>query len=132
MGKRLKMGENLTKMSSRQSNLQEDTNFRLLRILNENPEITQRELAKRLGLSVSGLHYCLKALVEKGLVKVQNFSNSKNKIRYLYLLTPAGVSQKANLTSQFLQRKMREYEELQKEIKLLKHEADSSSNRNAT
>ena len=112
-------------MASRQANQQEDTYYRVLRILNENPDITQRELAQKLELSVSGLNYCLKALVEKGLVKMQNFSSSKNKLGYMYLLTPAGLAEKALLTSRFLKRKMREYEELKKEIRLVQKEISS-------
>ena len=109
-------------MSSRQTNHQEDTYFRVLRILNDQPDITQRELAQKLGVSVSGLNYCLKALVQKGLVKIQNFSSSNNKLGYVYLLTPAGVAEKASLTTRFLQRKMQEYESLKKEIQLTKNE----------
>ena len=109
-------------MTSRQSNQQEDTYFRILRILNEQPDITQRKLAQKLGLSVSGLNYCLKALVQKGLVKIQNFKNNNNKFGYIYLLTPAGVLEKTVLTSRFLQRKLREYELLKKEIETMKKE----------
>ena len=112
-------------MASRQANHQEDTYFRVLRILNDNPDITQREMAQKLELSVSGINYCLKALVEKGLVKMQNFSNSKNKLGYMYLLTPAGLAEKAVLTSRFLNRKMYEYEELKKEINLVQKEISS-------
>ena len=114
-------------MTSRQANQQEDTYFRVLRILNEQPDITQRELAEKLGVSVSGLNYCLKALVQKGLVKIQNFSNSNNKLGYVYLLTPEGVTEKAALTTRFLQRKMREYESLKKEIHLMKNDIKSSA-----
>ena len=109
-------------MTSRQANQQEDTYFRVMRILHYSPEITQRELAEKLGVSVSGLNYCLKALIDKGWVKIQNFSNNKNKLGYSYLLTPAGIMQKASLTSSFLQRKMQEYEALKLEIKLIKQE----------
>lgn len=109
-------------MTSRQAKLQEDTNFRVMRILEENPDLTQRELAQKLGVSVGGLNYCLKALVEKGWVKMQNFANSKNKFGYVYLLTPSGVTEKAALTSRFLKRKMEEYEVLKAEIKSLKRE----------
>lgn len=112
-------------MASRQANQQEDTYYRVLRILNENPDITQRELAQKLELSVGGLNYCLKALVEKGLVKMQNFSSSKKKLGYMYLLTPAGLAEKALLTSRFLRRKMHEFEELKKEIKLVQKEISS-------
>ena len=109
-------------MTSRQANQQEDTYFRVMRILYVRPEITQRELAEKLGVSVSGLNYCLKALIEKGWVKIHNFSNNKNKLGYAYLLTPTGVVQKASLTSSFLQRKMQEYEALKHEIKQIKQE----------
>ena len=109
-------------MTSRQAKLQEDTYFRVMRILEENPDLTQRELAEKLGVSVGGLNYCLKALVEKGWVKMQNFANSKNKFGYVYLLTPSGVAEKAALTSRFLKRKMEEYEALKAEIEVLLHE----------
>lgn len=114
-------------MTSRQANLQEDTYFRVMRILQESPEITQRELAEKLGVSVSGLNYCLKALIDKGWVKIHNFSNNKNKLSYAYLLTPAGIAQKASLTSRFLKRKMKEYEALKQEIKLMKKEVTGQS-----
>ncbi|WP_287497373.1 MarR family EPS-associated transcriptional regulator [Pandoraea sp. CB10b_02] len=109
-------------MTSRQANLQEDTYFRVMRILQENPDLTQRELAQRLGVSVGGLNYCLNALIRKGWVKTQNFSHSKNKFGYVYLLTPAGFAEKAALTSGFLKRKMAEYEALRAEIEALQGE----------
>ncbi len=90
--------------------------------MNENPDLTQRELADKLGMSVGGLNYCLNALIDKGLVKMQNFQNSKNKFKYVYLLTPMGVAEKLALTSQFLSRKMRDYEALKDEIDSLKAE----------
>ena len=111
-------------MTSRQSNQQEDNYFRVMRILYESPDITQRELAAKIGVSVSGLNYCLKALIEKGWVKIHNFSNNKNKLGYAYLLTPTGIVQKASLTSSFLQRKMQEYEALKQEIKQIKQEVN--------
>jgi EPS-associated MarR family transcriptional regulator len=112
-------------MNSRQANQQEDTYFRVMRILQDSPDVTQRELAEKLGVSLSGLNYCLKALIDKGWVKIQNFSNNKNKLGYAYLLTPTGIVQKASLTSSFLQRKMQEYEVLKQEIKRLKQEVNS-------
>jgi EPS-associated MarR family transcriptional regulator len=112
-------------MRSRQANQQEDTYFRVMRILHDSPNITQRELAVKLGVSLSGLNYCLKALIEKGWVKIQNFSKNKNKLGYAYLLTPTGIVQKASLTSSFLQRKMEEYEALKQEIKQMKQEVNS-------
>lgn len=110
-------------MTSRQSQLQEDTAFRVLRILEAEPDISQRALADRLGVSLGGLNYCLKALVDKGFVKLENFSNSRHKFGYVYLLTPAGLAEKAALTGRFLKRKMREYERLKAEIEDLRREA---------
>ena len=109
-------------MASRQAKLQEDTFFRVMRILQENPDLTQRELAQILGVSVGGLNYCLRALIEKGLVRVKNFSYSKNKFGYIYVLTPTGIAKKAAITHQFLKRKMEEYEALRAEIEVLKSE----------
>ena len=110
-------------MTSRQAKIQEDTYYRVLRLLQENPDLTQRELAEKLGVSVGGLNYCLKALMEKGWVKMQNFAHSKNKFGYIYVLTPRGIAEKAGLTSRFLKRKMEEYEALKTEIEVLKAEA---------
>jgi EPS-associated MarR family transcriptional regulator len=109
-------------MTSRRSQLQEDTYFRVLRMLQENPDMTQREIAEKIGISTSGLNYCLKALIDKGWVKVQNFSQSKNKFGYIYVLTPQGIAEKALLAGRFLKRKMSEYEQLQAEIEALKVE----------
>ena len=95
-----------------------------MRILQGNPDLTQRELAEKLGMSVGGLNYCLNALIDKGLVKMQNFSNSKNKFKYIYLLTPQGFAEKAALTSRFLRRKMDEYEALKAEIEALRSEVE--------
>jgi EPS-associated MarR family transcriptional regulator len=112
-------------MTSRRSQLQEDTNFRVLRMLQDNPDMTQREIAQKLGVSTSGLNYCLNALIDKGYLKVQNFSQSKNKFGYIYVLTPQGIAEKAQLTSRFLRRKMAEYEALRVEIESLHAEAKS-------
>ena len=113
-------------MTSRQAKLQEDTYFRVMRILQENPDLTQRELAEKLGISVGGLNYCLKALMEKGLVKMKNFANSKNKFGYIYVLTVTGMAEKAAVTHRFLQRKMDEYEALKAEIEALRSEVEKS------
>ena len=107
-------------MPSRQAKLQEDTYFRVMRLLQDNPDLTQRELAQKLGVSVGGLNYCLKALMEKGLVKMQNFQQSKNKCGYVYVLTPRGMAEKAALTNRFLKRKMEEYEALKSELEALR------------
>lgn len=109
-------------MTNRRIQQQEDTTFRMLRLLEVNPDLTQREIAERLGLSTSGLNYCLRALIDKGLIKMQNFSQSKNKFGYIYILTPSGLAEKASLTSRFLKRKMQEFEQLQQEISQLQAE----------
>jgi EPS-associated MarR family transcriptional regulator len=111
-----------------QTQTQADTYFRVLRALNENPDLTQRELAQKLGVSVGSLNYCLKALIEKGLVKMQNFSQSKNKFGYVYILTPRGIAEKVALTGNFLTRKLAEYESLKLEILALKAENVKLSN----
>ena len=113
-------------MTSRRSQLQEDTYFRVLRMLQDNPDMTQREIAEKLGISTSGLNYCLKALIDKGWVKMQNFSQSKNKFGYIYVLTPQGLSEKIALTSRFLKRKMQEHDALKVEIETLKSEVDEN------
>ncbi len=110
-------------MTSRRSQLQKHTYFRVLRLLQENPDLTQREIAERFGISTSGLNYCLKALIDKGWVKVQNFSQSKNKFGYIYVLTPQGIAEKMTLMSSFLKRKMADYDALKMEIEILKFEA---------
>jgi len=119
-------------MTSRQAKLQEDTYFRVMRILQENPDLTQRELAEELGISVGGLNYCLKALMEKGLVKMKNFANSKNKFGYVYVLTPNGMKEKAALTHRFLRRKMDEYEALKVEIEALRSEVEKRGGEGAS
>ncbi len=96
----------------------------MMHLLQKNPDFTQRELAERLGISVGALNYCLKALMGKGLVKMKNFANSKNKFGYVYVLTPSGIAEKAAITHRFLQRKLHEYEALWQEIESLKTEAD--------
>ncbi len=113
-------------MTSRQAKIQEDTHFRIMRILQDNPDLTQRELADKLGMSVGGLNYCLNALIDKGFVKMANFSKSKNKFKYVYLLTPQGIAEKVAVTSRFLKRKMEEYDALKVEIEALKAEVDEN------
>lgn len=109
-------------MQTPKTDPQADTSYRVLALLSQNPDLTQRELAEKVGVSVGGVNYCLKALVEKGWIKIDNFSQSKNKFGYIYLLTPDGVAQKVLLAGQFLKRKMREYEQLKREIESLKTE----------
>lgn len=114
-------------MSTLRSQLQEDTHYRVLRLLEANPDLTQREIAKELGLSTGGINYCLRALIDKGWVKVQNFSESKNKFGYIYVLTSVGIAQKIAITAKFLQRKIREYEDLRNEIDKLTKEIQNSN-----
>jgi EPS-associated MarR family transcriptional regulator len=96
-----------------------DVRFRVLHLLEENPELTQRELAKKLGISLGSANYCMKALIDIGHVKAGNFKKARNKSAYLYLLTPQGIAEKAMLTAGFLKRKMDEYHALKKEIELI-------------
>ena len=109
-------------MSSQKAQQTEDLNFRVLRLLQDNPEISQRELADKVGVSHGKMNYCLNALIDKGLVKLENFQNSQHKLKYAYLLTPAGIAEKAKLTGRFLQRKVVEYERLKAEIEALRAE----------
>lgn len=102
--------------------MNDEVRYKLLSLLEKNPEATQRKLAELLGVSVGKINYCLTALMDKGLIKARNFTNSKNKAAYAYLLTPKGIKEKAQVTIRFLQRKMNEYEQLQEEIELLKQE----------
>tara|TARA_Y100000816_G_C25941711_1_gene491161 strand:+ start:165 stop:467 length:303 start_codon:yes stop_codon:yes gene_type:complete len=90
--------------------------FEILRKIQKNPNASQRELAEKLGFSLGKLNYCLKALQDKGLIKVENFKKNKNKMNYLYLLTPEGLAKKTKLTLNFMKKKMEEYDELKKEI----------------
>ena len=100
--------------------------FRVLRLLDSNPHLSQRELSKSLGVSLGGINYCLNALVVKGSIKIQNFRNNQNKWVYAYLLTPQGLAEKTSLTGAFLKRKMQEYQELKAEIEVLKSEVKNS------
>ena len=100
----------------------QEAHLKVLRMLEANPQIKQRDLATLAGVSLGKTNYCICALVEKGLIKVKNFKNSKRKMAYVYLLTPEGVAEKAVLTQRFLKRKMEEYEVLKAEIEELKQE----------
>ena len=112
-------------MTSKRTKLQQDTHFRVLRLLKENPEMSQRDLAEAVGASVGGIHYVLNALIDKGLVKLGNFTAAEDKRRYAYVLTPRGIAQKAALTRAFLVRKMEEYEALKEEIEALSSELEN-------
>lgn len=102
--------------------LTDSDRYQLLRALEQNPNLSQRQLATELGYSLGKLNYCLKALKEKGWVKVENFRNSQNKSAYFYQLTPAGVTEKARVTRRFLQRKLEEHQQIEQEIEALKQE----------
>lgn len=93
-----------------------------MRLLEDNPELTQRQIADQLGVSLGGINYCLRALVDKGFVKIQNFRENSNKVGYVYFLTPQGIYEKSKLTANFLKRKMMEYEALKAEIDALQNE----------
>ena len=102
--------------------LDKSTHYRLLKALEENPGLSQRELAKRLGVSLGKVNFCLNALAKKGSLKINNFRNCENKKAYAYLLTPRGVEEKARVTVYFLKDKIQEYERLQGEIEELRRE----------
>jgi EPS-associated MarR family transcriptional regulator len=104
--------------------LTEEVRYKLLKLLEPNPQLSQREVAKALGISLGKVNYCLKALADRGLIKAANFKNSQNKTAYMYLLTPRGIEEKARVTARFLQTRMREYEALRAEIELLRDEAE--------
>lgn len=104
----------------------DDINYRILKLLEDNPNLTQRELAQELGMSLGKANYCLKALISKGLVKVDNFKQQGSKAGYAYVLTPLGIAQKVVITKRFLARKLNEYETLKADISRLKREVEES------
>ena len=108
--------------------LNQEIHLQVLRLIEKNPEVTQRQLAQKLGVSLGKTNYCVKALIEKGLVKVRNFKNSANKRAYFYKLTPKGIEAKARISVRFLQRKMEEYENLKNEIEDLQREVRENGN----
>jgi EPS-associated MarR family transcriptional regulator len=105
--------------------ISEEIRYRLLKYLAEHPDASQRLLARELGISLGKANYCLRALMEKGLVKARNFTNSKNKSAYAYVLTPSGMEEKITVTYAFLRRKMIEYDGLHQEIERLTAEVDA-------
>ena len=110
------------------TDLHQDTHLKVLRLLEANPHMNQRNLAAALGVSLGKTNFCLKALLDQGLLKMHNFQSSKHKLAYAYLLTPAGMAEKAALTGRFLTRKVQEYERLKAEIDQLQQEACAQSN----
>jgi EPS-associated MarR family transcriptional regulator len=107
--------------------LSDEMRYKLLKLLKARPELSQREVADALGVSLGKVNYCLKALIDKGLIKAVNFKNSRSKIAYLYVLTPRGIEERARIAVRFLQRKVAEYEELRAEIEEIRNEATKSS-----
>ena len=106
----------------------DEVHLKLLKLLQANPDMSQRELSRELGVSLGKANYCLKALLDKGWIKINNFRNNPRKLAYAYLLTPSGIEAKAALTSRFLKRKMHEYAALKQEIEELTREAQASDN----
>ena len=105
----------------------QESHYKLMRLIEARPELSQRELAEEMGVSLGKVNYCLNALIDKGLVKVGNFRNNQNKLSYAYLLTPKGVREKAVITVKFLERKVAEYESLSREIAELRREMEGAS-----
>ena len=103
--------------------LTDETRYRILKLLEAEPHASQRRIAEELGISLGRVNFCVQALIEKGLVKANNFRNSANKRAYLYLLTPRGIEEKAVVTARFLKRKLDEYESLKREVQELQQEA---------
>ena len=102
----------------------DEVRYKLLTLLGPNPALSQRDLARELGISLGKVNYCLRALIKKGWIKATNFTNSQNKAAYMYLLTPRGIEEKTSLTMRFLQAKMQEYEALRAEIEQIRREAE--------
>ena len=102
--------------------VEQDNHLKVLRLLEANPQLSQRELAEALGVSLGKTNYCVKVLLDKGLIKMERFSKSPNKLAYAYLLTPSGVAAKTGLTVRFLARKLAEFDNLTREIELLQTE----------
>jgi len=100
-----------------------ETHLKILKHIQTNPDISQRQLAEELGVSVGKVNYCLRALIDKGFVKAGNFKRNTDKLSYLYLLTPIGIEEKASLTANFLRRKIAEHEKITQEIEQLKQDA---------
>ncbi len=113
-------------MASRRKYRQEDVKFRVFQIINENPQLTTRELAQKVGISNGSAYYLLTSLIDKGFIKLSNFKKTSPKSKYSYLLTPKGIREKSLITSKFLKRKKKEFQMLRKEINLLEEEIGNS------
>jgi EPS-associated MarR family transcriptional regulator len=110
--------------------LTDEYRYKILKLVQENPEISQRDLATALGISLGKTNFCLKALIEVGLLKASNFKNNKNKLAYMYLLTPKGIEEKTVITARFLKRKLQEYKTLELEILALSDEIKQKNHHN--
>ena len=106
------------------NSIPDETRYKLLKQLEENPSLSQRELANAMGISLGKVNYCLKSLIDRGFVKAGNFYNSNKKTAYIYTLTPKGIEEKMRVTYRFLKRKMEEYEDIKEEISRLKSETE--------
>ena len=106
--------------------MNEDVYYKLFKLIEANPNISQRELANKMGVSLGKVNYCLKGFMDKGWLKAKNFKNSNNKIAYAYVFTPKGLSQKAKIAARFLKRKVSEYETLKREIDELRKEVSDN------
>jgi EPS-associated MarR family transcriptional regulator len=104
--------------------VQDETTYKLMKLIEEEPHLSQREIAQRMGISLGKANYCLKSLIEKGFIKARNFYKASHKTPYIYNLTPAGLEEKARVTYRFLKHKMREYEDIKTEIERLKAETE--------
>ena len=114
-----------------QRRLATEAHYRVLKALEANPNLSQRQLATELGISVGKANYCIKALIDKGWVKARNFQNSDNKLAYAYMLTPSGIRRKSKLTMRFLEHKRTEFEALRREIAMLSAELDGQDMNNS-
>lgn len=123
------MAKDMAKDTAKDSPVEgrDELKLRVMRVLEGDPTASQRQIAAELGVSLGGINFCLKALAEKGLIKIGNFARAERKLGYAYILTPAGVNEKAQLTATFLKRKLNEYEALREEIALLQREINNSS-----
>ena len=108
--------------------LTDELRYKLLRALEKNPNMSQRAIAKELGISLGKVNFCINALLEVGLIKAKNFKNSQNKIGYAYVLTPQGIEEKSNVTVRFLQRKLEEHAEIEAEINQIRKELSEPVN----
>lgn len=115
----------MSMMIQKKNIIETEESLMLMRIIDANPQMTQRELSVGLGVSLGKLNFLLRAMMEKGFIKADNFKNSKNKVAYLYFLTPRGIEEKAKITYRFLKRKVAEYKKLEEEIRHLEREVNS-------